>query len=106
MMSRRDRVVRARTAPDMTMPGQRSQRVFTWVSMPEANSCTMCAAIPRNEQETSEQCLVLFEADLCSNSDRCSCRVRFNRIDRWSTASDLTERDRWTECSWSERLPV
>ena len=46
MTSQKDRVVRARMAPDTTMPEQRSRRVFTWVSMPEENSCTMCAAIP------------------------------------------------------------
>ena len=68
MKSQKDRVVRARTAPDTTMPEQRSRRVFTWVSMSEGNSCTMC--------------LVLFEADPCSNSDLCSRRVQFNRIDR------------------------
>ena len=30
------------------------------------------------------------EADPCSKSDRSSRRVRFNRIDQWSTASGLT----------------
>ena len=40
----------------------------------------------REERETSERSLVLF--------DPCSI------------ASDLTDRDLWTECSWSERLPV
>ena len=39
-----------------------------------------------------------IEADPCSNSDRCSGRVRFNRINHWSTASGLTDCDRWTEC--------
>ena len=41
-----DRVVRARTAPDTTMPEQRSRKVFTWVSMSKGNSCTMCAVMP------------------------------------------------------------
>ena len=57
-----------------------------------------------DERETSERCLVLFKPNSCSNSDLCSCREQFNRIDRWSTALDLAERDRWTECSWSDRL--
>ena len=46
MTSQKDRVIRARTAPDTEMPEQQSRRVFTWVSIPEGNSCTMCAAIP------------------------------------------------------------
>ena len=33
------------------------------------------------------------EADPCSNSDRSSRRVWFNRIDQWSTASGLTDCD-------------
>ena len=106
MTSRRDRVVRARTAPDTTMPEQLSRKVFTWVSMANGNSCTMCAVIfpwwTRNIRTMSGS----IEADPCSNSDRCSGRVRFNRIDQWSTASDLTDCDRWTGCSWSEGIPV
>ena len=46
MTSQKDRVIRVRTAPDTMMPEHRSRRVFTWVSMSEGNSCTMCAAIP------------------------------------------------------------
>ena len=42
------------TAPDTMMPEQRSRRVFTWVSMPDGNSCKMCAAILRDERETSD----------------------------------------------------
>ena len=46
------------------------------------------------------------EADPCSNSDRSSKRVRFNRIDHRTTESGLTDCNRWAECSWSEGLPV
>ena len=46
MKSRRDRVVRARTASNTTMPEQRSRKVFTWVSVSKGNSCTVCAVIP------------------------------------------------------------
>ena len=46
MKSRRDRVVRARTASDTTMPDPRSRKVFTWVSISKGNSCTICAVIP------------------------------------------------------------
>ena len=61
MTSRRERVVRARTAPDTAMPEQRSWKVFTWVSMSKGNSCKMCAVILRDEVETSERCLVLLK---------------------------------------------
>ena len=71
MTSQKDRVIRVRTAPDTTMPEHRSRRVFTWVSMSEGNSCTMCVLLfLHDERETSERCLVLFEANPCSNSDR------------------------------------
>ena len=106
MTSQKDRVIRVRTAPDTTMPGHRSRRVFTWVSMSEGIVARCVLLFLHDERETSERCLVLFEANPCSNSDLCYCREQFNRIDRWSTALDLAERDRWTECSWSDRLSV
>ena len=106
MTSQKDRVVRARRlltrrclsneAVECSLGSACQKRI--------AAQCVLLSL--RDERETSEQCLVLFEADPCSNSDLCSCRVRFNRIDWWSTASDLAERDRWTECSWSDRLSV
>ena len=91
MTSRKDRVVRARTAPDTTMPEQRSRKKFTWVSVTKGNSRTMSGS---------------KEADPCSNSDRSSKRVRFHRIDQRTTESGLTDCNRWAECSWSEGLPV
>ena len=69
MTSWRDRVVRA----GESSPGSACRREIA----------TRCVPLSfRDELETSERCLVLFEADPYSNSDRCSCRVRFNRIDR------------------------
>ena len=106
MTSQKDRVVRVR----MLL----TRRCLST----EAEECSLGSACRRgivarcvllflhDERETSERCLVLFEANPCSNSDLCSCREQFNRIDRWSTALDLAERDRWTECSWSDRLSV
>ena len=85
MTSRRDRVERAGTAPRATMiieagecsPGSACRRGIV-------SRCVLLSLC--EERETSERCLVLF--------------------DPFSIASDLTDRDRWTECSWSERLPV
>ena len=45
MTSRRDRVVRARTAPSVTISDHQSWREFTWASVSEENSITMCVTI-------------------------------------------------------------
>ena len=95
MMSRKDRVVRTRTNPD-TMPEQRSRKKFTWVSVTKENSRTRSIRTISGSKE----------ADQCSNSDRSSKRVRFNRIDHRTTESGLTDCNRWAECLWSEGLPV
>ena len=86
MTSRRDRVVRAGTAPRATMSDHWSWRVFTWVSVSEGNSFTMCVTIsPKRTKDI---------------------RAMSGSVEPCSTASDLTDRDRGTECSWSERLPL
>ena len=83
MTSRRDRVVRA---------GRLLERRYLIIEAGECSPRSACRRgivsrcvllSLREERETSERCLVLF--DLCSV---------------------VTNRDRWTECSWSERLPV
>ena len=52
MTSRRDRVVRARTAPSGTMSDHRSWRMFTWFSVLERNSITTCVTIsPRKTRD-------------------------------------------------------
>ena len=52
MTSRRDRVVRAGTAPKATMSDHRNWRVFTWVSVSDGNSFTMCVTIsPRRTRD-------------------------------------------------------
>ena len=45
MTSRRDRVVRVRTVPSVTISDHRSWREFTSASVSEENSITMCVTI-------------------------------------------------------------
>ena len=45
MTPRRDRVVRVRTAPSLTISDHRSWREFTRASVSEENSITMCVTI-------------------------------------------------------------
>ena len=45
MTSRSDRVVRARTAPSVTISDHQSWREYTWASVSEENSITMCVTI-------------------------------------------------------------
>ena len=89
MTSRKDRVLRGRTAPDTTMPEQRSQKKFAWVSVMKENSRKMCAVIPPWWTRSIRTMSGSKEADPCSNSDRSSKRVQFNRIDHQTTESIL-----------------
>ena len=59
MKSRRDRVVRARTASDTTMPEPRSPKVFTLVSMSKGIAARYVLLSLHDELETSGRCLVL-----------------------------------------------
>ena len=106
MTSQKDRVIRVRTAPDTTMPEHLAVECSLGSACRRGIVARCVLLFLHDERETSERCLVLSEANPCSNSDLCSCREQFNRIDRWSTALNLAERDRWTECSWSDQLSV
>ena len=81
-------------------------RGFTWVSVTKENSRTMCAVIPLWWTRSIRTISGCKEADQCSNSDRSSKRVQFNRIDHRTAESGLTDCNRWAECLWSEGLPV
>ena len=59
MMSRKDRVVRARTDPDTTMPKQRSRKKFIWISVMKENSPRCVLLSLRDELEASGRYLVL-----------------------------------------------
>ena len=64
MTSRRDRVVRARTAPDTTMPEQQSRKCSPGSACRRGIAARCVLLSLRDELETSERCLVLLKLTL------------------------------------------